>query len=59
MSYSICLKCKEAVESYEKYCRECQERYKQDRQFWANNNAYDFFQSSEKRNAELKMDLKE
>lgn len=34
MSYSCCLNCKEMVGSYQKYCRECEKKFKQDEKFW-------------------------
>lgn len=57
MSYSICLKCKDIVGGYEKYCQECAKRYHQNRSFWGYNNAHDYFHDEEKRHKELCYDL--
>jgi len=34
VSYSVCLKCNERVSGYEKYCTECEKKYKQNKDYW-------------------------
>lgn len=56
MSYSVCLRCKEMVGQYEKYCIECAKKYKQDKDFWRNN-GYDAFQEPRREKEMCKDDL--
>jgi len=43
MSYSICLRCKDMVSQYEKYCDVCAKQYRQDATFWKDSQMYGLF----------------
>ncbi len=56
MSYSVCLKCKEMVGMYQKYCTECETTHKQDELFWKNPLSHLMWSDSDARNLDLKKD---
>lgn len=60
MSYSVCFNCKNMVNSYEKYCDECEKTYKQDKDFWKSKRsegAFSKLEDIELRARELNDDL--